>query len=177
MVLDTFLTSRLSAERIAPLHYDELFLLYSDPRIMKTLSADGLPFTEEATRGFVRRAVEHWERHGFGAWVFREQGTGRFVGRGGLNRYQIEGRDEIGLLYAVVADRWNRGLATEMASASLRIGFENLGFPNVASWTLPHNMASQRVMEKLGFRHERAIDYAGLPHRLYRLVAADFTSR
>ena len=33
------------------------------------------------------------------------------------------------------------------------------------------NLASQRVMEKLGFRYERDFEFAGLVHRFYRLVA------
>ena len=31
-------------------------------------------------------------------------------------------------------EQWNRGFATEMGRASLEIGFERLGFPEVASW-------------------------------------------
>ena len=40
---------------------------------------------------------------------------------------------------------------------------------SVVSFTLPGNLASRRVMEKLGFRFERETTYAGLPHVLYRL--------
>ena len=55
----------------------------------------------------------------------------------------------------MIFDHWNRGLATEMAGASLRIGFEQLALPEIASWTLPFNIASQRVMEenRLSLRH------------------------
>lgn len=61
-----------------------------------------------------------------------------------------------------------------MADASLRVGFQQLGFPEIGSWTLPINTASQRIMEKLGFRYERDFEFAGLRHRFYRLVAADW---
>jgi RimJ/RimL family protein N-acetyltransferase len=37
------------------------------------------------------------------------------------------------------------------------------------SFTLPHNAASRRVMEKAGLTYERDITHAGLPHVLYRL--------
>ncbi len=39
----------------------------------------------------------------------------------------------------------------------------------VVSYTLPHNAASRRVMEKLGFSYEREIVHADLPHVLYRI--------
>ena len=97
-----------------------------------------------------------------------------FIGRGGLKVYQIDGKDVVGLAYAVMPDYWNQGFATEMGQASLEVGFERLGLAEIASWTLPTNLASQRVMEKLGFRYERDFEFAGLGHRFYRLVAGDW---
>lgn len=41
-------------------------------------------------------------------------------------------------------------------------------------YTLTTNRASQRVMEKLGFRFEKEMIHAGLPHVFYRMTAADF---
>ena len=80
----------------------------------------------------------------------------------------------VGLAYAVLSDYWNQGFATEMAEASLRFGFERLGLSEIGSWTLPINLASQRVMEKLAFRYEKDIEFADLPHRFYRLVKNDW---
>ena len=62
-----------------------------------------------------------------------------------------------------------------MAQASLEIGYGRLGFAEICSRTLPMNLASQRVREKLGFRHERDFEFAGLRHRFYWLVAHDWT--
>jgi RimJ/RimL family protein N-acetyltransferase len=56
-----------------------------------------------------------------------------------------------------------------MAQASLQVGFRRFGFAEISSRTLPINLASQRVMEKLGFQYERDFKFAGLRHRLYRL--------
>jgi [ribosomal protein S5]-alanine N-acetyltransferase len=96
---------------------------------------------------------------------------GQLSGRGGLKIYQIDGKDVVGLAYAVLSDHWNQGFATEMGQLSLEVGFGRLHVPEVASWTLPNNLASQRVMEKLGFRHERDFEFAGLVHRFYGLAA------
>jgi len=80
----------------------------------------------------------------------------------------------VGLAYAVMSDCCNQGFATEMAKASLEVGFGHLGLAEIWSWALPDNRASQRVTEKLGFRYERDFDFAGLVHRFYRLVARDW---
>jgi RimJ/RimL family protein N-acetyltransferase len=113
----------------------------------------------------------------FGLWVFRRKSDRQFIGRGGLKTYQIDGKDTVGLAYAVLPEFWNQGFATKMAQVSLEIGFRRLGFAEIASWTLPINLASQRVMEKLGFRYERDFEFAGLLHRFYRLSVEEWRAR
>ena len=71
-------------------------------------------------------------------------------------------------------DFWNNGFATEMAQARCPKPTSRLGFTEVESWTLPGNLPSQRVMDKLGFRYERDFEFAGLVHRFYRLVAGEW---
>ena len=175
--IETITTDRLIGTAISPSCFPEINRLHTDPQVMKTLSADGKPLSEEKTRDHIRQSVEHWQQHGFGFWVFRRRSDGRFVGRGGLKTYQIDGKDTIGLAYAVLSDFWNQGFATEMARASLEIGFGRLGFPEICSWTLPTNLISQRIMEKLGFRYERDFEFAGLVHRFYRLVKGGLQGR
>ncbi len=166
-------TSRMIAEAITPLHAPELHRLLTDPLVMNTLSADGKPLSDERIAETIRQAVDHWQQHGFGFWVFHRKSDGQFIGRGGLKTYEIDGKEVIGLAYAVMPAYWNRGFATEIAQASLDVGFGYLGFPEIGSWTLPINLASQRVMEKLGFRYEREFEFAGLLHRFYRLRQGD----
>jgi RimJ/RimL family protein N-acetyltransferase len=172
--IDWFDTARLHAQRTSYADFPDIHRLHTDPQVMKTLSADGKLHSEDATRNHIRRAVEHWEQHGFGLWVFHRKADGHFVGRGGLTIYQIDAKNVIGLAYAVLSDLWNQGFATEMAQASLDVGFGPLGSDEIASWTLPINLASQRVMEKLGFRYERDFEFAGLNHRFYRLATGEW---
>ena len=167
-------TPRLLAEAISPLHSHELHRLYTDPLVVKTLASARRPLSDEKIKETIRQAGEHWRQMGFGYWVFHLKKDGQFVGRGGLTINQFEGKEVVGLGYAVMPDYWNRGFATEVAAASLEIGFGHLGLAEIWSWALPDNLASQRVMEKLGFRYERDFDFAGLLHRFYRLVAGEW---
>ncbi|HLL56048.1 MAG TPA: GNAT family N-acetyltransferase [Myxococcaceae bacterium] len=171
---DTLQTERLSGERRRASDFDDLHRLYSDPRVSATLAADGQPFPEEKTRQVLQASVEHWESHGFGIWNFRHKDDGRFVGYCGVRQVTIDGEPEVELLYAVRAEDWDRGYASEMAKAVIGVGFEALGFPNLVSFTLPTNRDSRRVMEKQGFRYEKDITHAGLVHVLYRLTAAEW---
>jgi ribosomal-protein-alanine N-acetyltransferase len=163
VTIERFATARLVVEPMSLEYFSEIHRLHADPRVMK-------PLSEEATRQAIRQSEEHWAKHGFGFWIFRRKADGQFAGRGGLKKSQIDQGEVVGLAYAVLSSFWGQGFATEMAEASLRIGFEQLGFGEIASWTLPINTASQRVMEKLGFQYERDFEFAGLQHHFYRLA-------
>jgi len=78
----------------------------------------------------------------------------------------------------LAADYWNQGLATEGARAIVGYGVDVLGLEELVSFTVPANVKSRRVMEKLGMTHELSddFDHPRLPaehplrrHVLYRL--------
>jgi ribosomal-protein-alanine N-acetyltransferase len=164
--VESFETARLRAERLRHVHFDDVQRMHSDARVMATL---GGVRGESQTRALIRANDEHWERYGYGLWVFRDAATGGFAGRGGLRHLEVGGGPEIEVAYALVAELWNRGLATEMAVAIVRLAFEELRIDNLVCFTQPTNYASRRVMEKAGFRYERDIVHAGLPHVFCRL--------
>lgn len=168
--VERFDSQRMRAERIAEADFAELNRMNQDARVMATL---GGIRTEEQTRDFLRASIEHWERHGFGIWIFRERQQGNFVGRAGLRHVTIEDTPEVELLYAAMAEFWRKGLGAEMARSVLEVGARELALRDVIAFTLPNNRASRGVMEKVGFQYERDITWASLPHVLYRRRIAD----
>ena len=65
--------------------------------------------------------------------------------------------------------RWGEGFATEVGQAALDVAFGPLNLDDVVAFTLPHNGASRRVMEKLGFEYEKTAPYKVYgDHVLYR---------
>jgi ribosomal-protein-alanine N-acetyltransferase len=163
--VETFATARMLATRICEADFDELFRLNQDPAVAKTMAGTR---SGSETREFILSAVEHWERHGYGFWIFRERADGSFIGRGGLRHVDIDGRPEIEIAYAVMPEFWRRGFATEMARATVDVAGK-LAMRDLAAVTLPTNLGSRGVMEKVGFRYEREIMWASLPHVLYRM--------
>jgi RimJ/RimL family protein N-acetyltransferase len=116
----------------------------------------------------LHETIAHWKRHSHGIWTFRDKTSGEFVGRCGLRSQEVAGTPETELGYVVRAERWGKGLATEMARAALDDVFARFEYSSVVAFTLPTNVPSRRVMEKLGFVYERDIVWADLPHVLYR---------
>lgn len=166
--IERFSTSRLLAERLQFQHLHELYRMHQNQQVMATL---GGVRSDEETRLFIFNNLNHWQQYGFGLWVFRDQVNHQFVGRAGLRNTNIDGKEEVELAYALMEKFWGQGLATEMGEKILKIGFELLNIAEVVCLTLTMNRASQRVMEKLGFKYERDIIHADLPHLLYRLIA------
>jgi len=165
-------TKRLVAQKLDSQHLEDICRLHRDPAVMRTLSTDGRPVPKRDTITSLEMAEDHWDRHGFGLWIFYDRANGSFVGRGGLLQYTLAdlyGRQEVGLAYAVASPWWGKGMATEMAHGALSIAFGNLHLKNVASWTLPHNAASQCILTKLGFRFETDFVFKSLLHKFYNL--------
>ncbi|MBP0002006.1 MAG: GNAT family N-acetyltransferase [Cyanobacteria bacterium SID2] len=168
MKIETLETDRTISHRLQPEDRTVLQKIWSDRNVAKTLSADGQPFPEATIQQKLQRMLNHWETYQFGVWIFREKPIDRSIGYCGLKHSLVDGVEEIELLYAVVSERWGNGFATEMGTAVLNVGFETLHLSEIVCFTLTTNRASQRVMEKLGFHHDRAFLHVGLPHILYR---------
>ena len=164
--LERLQTGRLVGERLREDHFGYHRAMDTDPDVMATL---GGVRSESESRELLRSGLDHWERHGFGPWVFHARETGETVGGAALRRVVIEGRDEVEVGYRVATAWWGRGIATEMASALVGVARDRLGLEEIVAFTLPENRASRRVMEKVGFTYERDIEWAALPHVLYRL--------
>jgi [ribosomal protein S5]-alanine N-acetyltransferase len=168
LALDERRTPRLLLRRPTANDFEHYVRLYTDPAVAATL---GGMRTHAVIRDLFDRLLAHWEQHQFGLWIARDPESGQFVGRGGLRTMALEGRDEVEVGYALLAPFWGRGLATELANESVRAAFEVLDRPDLVSFTLPTNLASQRVMQKAGFVYERDGIWADLPHVFYRLTA------
>lgn len=56
--------------------------------------------------------------------------------------------------YGLRSDQWGRGLRTEAAALIIDFGFEALGLHRIWATHHPGNLASRRVLDKLGFQEE-----------------------
>jgi [ribosomal protein S5]-alanine N-acetyltransferase len=173
IAVEGFETARMRAEPIGPQHRDGLIAILGDPRVGATLGGVASADAVDDQIGIMTR---QWQENGFGWYAFLDRETGALVARGGPRRCHVAGNDEVEIGWTVAPERWNQGLATELGAASIDVAFGPLALADVVSFTLVDNIASRRVMEKLGFGFERHTDYAGWPHVLYRLSASSARS-
>jgi RimJ/RimL family protein N-acetyltransferase len=150
----------------------------ADPRVMehfpKTLS-------REESDAAVARNEAHFGEHGYGSWAVEIPNVAPFAGFIGLciPRFEAHFTPCVEIGWRLAAEYWGRGYATEGARAALVFGFETLKLDEIVSFTVPANLRSRRVMEKLGMTHDPVDDFdhpllaEGSPlrrHVLYRLA-------
>jgi len=86
-------------------------------------------------------------------WGFVLKSTGELFGSGGLIWEEALQMFQIG--YNIMKAHWNRGYTTEAMQAILSFAVKNLGIKKVAGGHAKANIASARVIEKLGFVYDR----------------------
>jgi RimJ/RimL family protein N-acetyltransferase len=158
-------TDRLRGLPLVEADFEELVELHRDRRIVSPA------MTPAETREWLDHRLAQWHEQGFGVWMFRDP-EGAFVGRCGIHRWQLDGKPEVEIGYVVRSELWSQDYATEMGRAVVDHAFGALGLETLVAFTQPRNLASRRVMEKLGFVFERAFAVDGKGSVLYRLASS-----
>jgi len=178
-------TPRLVLRRWRHEDREPFYRINSDPRVMLFFPAC---LTREESNAAIERMEAHFVEHGFGLWAVDVGGTGELAGFIGLSvpRFMAHFTPCVEIGWRLGARFWGRGLATEGAREAMRFGFAEARLGEIVSFTVPHNVRSVRVMEKLGMRRDRAGDFEhpliaeGHPlrrHVLYRLRAAEYQNQ
>src|SRR5262249_2936117 len=145
----------------------------ADPRVVEFFPG---PLSPAESDALVDRIEAHFEKHGFAQWAVEIPGVSPFAGFIGLSipRFEAPFTPCIEIGWRLDAEHWNRGYATEGARAALAFGFQWLDADEIVSFTVPGNVRSRRVMEKLGMKHSPGddFDHPLLPeaHPLHRHV-------
>jgi RimJ/RimL family protein N-acetyltransferase len=163
---DSFSTARLQAERLTSDHLPELQRMHRDPAVMAGL---GGVRDDDQTAAYLARNLQHWADYGFGLWILREAKGGDPIGRAVLRHLLVEGVDEVEVGYAFYPAFWGRGVATEVATACLAFGRQQLRLATIVAVTKPGNVASQRVLLKVGLAYEREFLHELGPAALFRV--------
>ena len=114
----------------------------------------------ERVEKLVQRQIDHWTQHGYGWWAVEALDNTHLIGWSGL-QYLPE-TDEIEIGYLVAKPYWGTGLATEGALVGMNFGFEKLKILTIIGIVHPDNLASQRVLEKIGLQFQEETEYFGM---------------
>ena len=132
----------------------------ADPRVRRFFPS--LLSREESDASVATYRQMH-ERDGFGFFAVEFRETSQFIGCLGMQSLSFElahvSKPAIEIGWRLTPEAWGQGLATEGARAILRYAFEERGIAEVVAFTVPVNLPSRRVMEKLGMTHHAQDDF------------------
>jgi RimJ/RimL family protein N-acetyltransferase len=136
----------------------EFYSISSDPDVVRYIG-DGIPWSEQRTREFVERQRILLAIRGFCRWKLVSRGTGEMAGFCGIG--SLHGLADFEIGWWLAKRFWGQGLATEAARIALNDGFERACLPRIISLAQSANIGSIRVMEKIGMRREREMEFGG----------------
>jgi RimJ/RimL family protein N-acetyltransferase len=154
------LTPRLALRQLDP-DSDAGFILelVNTPGWLTHIGDRGIRSLDAARNYLLEGPCRMYARHGLGLLRVERNDTGQKLGICGLIRR--DGLDDIDLGFAFLPEHWSQRYAFESAVAVLRWGSRDLGLERIVAITAPGNVASIRLLEKLGFRFERSLRLQG----------------
>ena len=150
-------TPTLEAERLRLRPFDDadaddLYALQSNAHVLRYW--DSPPWTDRASVARFMAGCQRMAEEGSGARVAIERKSDQaFVGWCTFNSWNPDFRSA-SLGYCLDQAAWGHGYATEAARVLLQWAFDTLDLNRVQAETDTRNVASARVLEKLGFRYE-----------------------
>ncbi|MEO0679263.1 MAG: GNAT family N-acetyltransferase [Pseudomonadota bacterium] len=169
-------TARLVLRPFEPADEPAYAAIRSQPAVARFLAGGEAGAAEGAEKAaaLVPAFAALWDEVGYGPWAAVEAATGRLIGHLGLRRV-AEFQDRTEVLYALDPTAQGRGYAVEGARAALRYAFDVLDLPEVVAFARPENLASLKVMERIGMaRRPGLIEVFGVQAVLCVLTSTEF---
>jgi ribosomal-protein-alanine N-acetyltransferase len=150
-------TDRLLLREYVKEDAEAFFKLNTDPEVLRFVPDKALLDIEQARQLLIDHPIADYRKHGFGRGACILKSTGEQIGFAGLK--YLDELGEVDVAYRFLPTHWSQGLATEVALASVRYGFANLGLKQIIGLVMPENIASVRVLEKAGLHYVETVTF------------------
>jgi RimJ/RimL family protein N-acetyltransferase len=158
------------------------YQIMNRPEVMRHLG--GLQTPEEWRAAYLR-IVAFQHDHGHTFWLVEDRSTGEILGFCGIKRVNAPGAGELTAKHEIGwrfrPEAWGQGIAKEAAIACLDLAFGRFEAPHVIAMTIPANLPSQRLMDRLGMERREDLDFRDQrfgdelnPAIVWRIEAADW---
>ncbi|MGO4257447.1 GNAT family N-acetyltransferase [Marmoricola sp. RAF53] len=151
-------TERLVLRQWREQDRDPFAALNADPRVMEFFPACPTRAESDALIDRHRALLAAGEP---GLFAVEVAATGTFIGFVGLAvpRFEAAFTPCVEIGWRLARDAWGHGYASEAARTVLTHAFEDLGLPEVVSFTAAVNLRSRAVMERIGLTRDPADDF------------------
>ena len=143
-----FETERLYIRYYTKTDADNFYRLNGDPAVMQYIREAK---TREACDLFLLQTIEYYVQHPqLGRWAMFTKSPDIFVGSFAV--IPVENSPNIQLGYALLAEHWGKGYASESVKGGMQYAFEVMKLEKIYAITQIPNIASQKVLQKCGFK-------------------------
>ncbi len=146
------------------------FEMGNNPLVTRYTGDPGFKNLDDALTCLRDRPLADYQRHGYGRWAVVLKATGQVIGFSGLK--YLDDLQAVDIGYRLLPAFWGQGLATEAAAPAIRYGFETLHLNEIIGLVDPDNVASVKVLKKLGLTYVGMIKYRHGPAAKYVIAAA-----
>jgi ribosomal-protein-alanine N-acetyltransferase len=129
------------------------------------------PPSLERVERYIAHHLSHWQEYGYGHWALAARPELQVIGWSGLELLPETGETEVA--YLLSKHFWGRGLGTEAAQAALSYGLETVALSCIIGLVHPDNIASRRVLQKIGLSFSNQANYFGMSLQRYVTVRKD----
>lgn len=165
-------TDNLILRELLPEDADGMFELDSDPVVHKYLGNSPV-MSIEASRDIIDTIRDQYIERGIGRWAAIEKSSGDFIGWSGLKlNTENEFNNKINFYdigYRLIPRYWGKGYATESAVAVMDYGFNTLNLKTIVGMAEIENIASNRVLQKIGLQYVEDFIFEGVMVSWYEL--------
>lgn len=171
-------TERLILRDIEFTDAEGMFALDSNPEVHKYLGNNPVKTIQEVEFA-IDLIRKQYVTNGFGRCAVIDKRTNEFLGWGGL-KYEEKFRSDFAyndIGYRLRQEFWGKGIATEVASASLQWGFESLKLKEICAAADVDNLASNKVLKKIGLNFKEVVFYEDTPCNWYTITQQDYKEK
>ena len=150
--LPTIETNRLILRKLTLADAEDMFEYASDPEVPK-YSAWSVHKSIDDTKNFLEIIMEEYNNHAVSSWGIIHKADQKLIGTCGFSKWIIDDdRAEIG--YALSRKYWRQGYMTEAVRTVIDFGFGTMLLNRIEARCKTQNIASAKVMEKVGMKFE-----------------------
>ena len=152
-------TDRLILRPFIDSDVEDVFAFNSHPEVIRYTGEVPIKTLQDAQNIISTIWKRDYDVHGYGRFAVVYKPENKVIGFSGLKWEPDLGETDIG--YRFLPEYWGQGIATESCIPVMEYGFNELGLKQIVGLAYPENIASCRVLEKIGMEHYKTGFFPG----------------
>ncbi|WP_300669726.1 GNAT family N-acetyltransferase [Soonwooa sp.] len=155
MTYKSFETERLILKPTGLDDVDFIFELMNTPKWIEYIGDRNIKTKDDAKQYIIDRHIPNFEKNGFGSYTLILKENGSKIGSSGL--YKRDNLDVVDIGFAFLDGFDGKGYGYESSKKILDVAKSEFELKKVSAITLPTNIASQKLIEKLGLHYQKMV--------------------